>query len=127
MVPTDTHQLVNKARQHLFPLRRLKRFGMGFQILKKLHSCTIAIFTGRITTWYGNGLASDNKVLQRVVRTAQYVTGAKHPAMQDLYTRRCQRKALKTFVKDSNQVTDCSLCYPMASGTGAPRLEPTGP
>ena len=29
------------------------------------------------------------KVLQRVVRTAQYITGTKLPAIQDLYTRRC--------------------------------------
>jgi hypothetical protein len=34
------------------------------------------------------------------VRTAQYITGAKLPAIQDLCNRRCQRKALK-MVKDS--------------------------
>jgi hypothetical protein len=28
-----------------------------------------------------------------VVQTAQDITGAKFPAIQDLYTRRCQRKA----------------------------------
>jgi hypothetical protein len=33
------------------------------------------------------------------VRTAQYIPGAKLPAIQDLYTRRNQRKALK-IVKD---------------------------
>ena len=43
--------------------------------------------------------ASDCKAIQRVVRKAQYITGAKLPAIQDLYTRRCQRKALK-IVKD---------------------------
>ena len=53
------------------------------------------------TAWYGNCLASDRKALQRIVRTAQYITGAKLPAIQDLYTRRCQRKALK-IVKDSS-------------------------
>ncbi|KAK6295405.1 hypothetical protein J4Q44_G00346310 [Coregonus suidteri] len=75
---------------------------MGPQILKKFYSCTIeSILTGCITAWYGNCLASDRKALQRVVRTAQYITGAKLPAIQDLYTRRCQRKALK-IVKDSS-------------------------
>ncbi|KAK6322739.1 hypothetical protein J4Q44_G00075310 [Coregonus suidteri] len=75
---------------------------MGPQILKKFYSCTIeGILTGCITAWYGNCLASDRKALQRVVRTAQYITGAKLPAIQDLYTRRCQRKALK-IVKDSS-------------------------
>ena len=37
------------------PLRRLKRFGMGPQILKKSYSCTtLSILTGCITSWYGN-------------------------------------------------------------------------
>ena len=36
-----TKTVVKRARQHLVPLRRLKRFGMGPQILKKFYSCTI--------------------------------------------------------------------------------------
>ncbi|KAM9404490.1 uncharacterized protein ACWYII_028318 [Salvelinus alpinus] len=97
-----TMTVVKRARQNLFPLRRLKRFGMGPQILKRFYSCTIeSILTGCITAWYGNCSASDRKALQRVVRAAQYITGAKLPAIQDLYTRRCQRKALE-IVKDSS-------------------------
>ena len=46
-------------------------------------------------------VAKHLKALQRVVRTAQYITGAKLPAIQDLYTRRCQGKALNIF-KDSS-------------------------
>ena len=39
--------VVKMARQCLFPLRRLKKFGIGPQILKKLYSCTIeSILTG---------------------------------------------------------------------------------
>ena len=91
---------VKRARQSLFPLRKLKRFGMGPEILKRFYSCNIeSILTGCITAWYGNCSASDRKALQRVVRTAQYITGAKLHAIQDLYTRRCQRKALR-IVKD---------------------------
>jgi hypothetical protein len=74
----------------------LKIFGIGPQIFKRFYSCTIkSILTGCITAWYGNCSASNRKALKRVVRTAQYITGAKLPAIQDLYTRRCQRKALK--------------------------------
>jgi hypothetical protein len=90
-----TKRVVKRARQSLFPLRKLKRFGMGPQILKRFYSCNIeSILTGCITAWYGNCSASDQKALQRVVHTAQYITGAKLPAFQDLGTRRCQRKAL---------------------------------
>jgi hypothetical protein len=47
-----TKTAVKRARQHLFPLRRLKRFGMGPQIIKKFYSCTIeSILTGCITAW----------------------------------------------------------------------------
>ena len=91
-----TKTVVKRARQNLFPLRRLKRFGKGPQILKRFYSCTIeSILTSCITAWYGNCSASDRKPLQREVRMAQYITGTKLPAIQDLYTRRCQRKALK--------------------------------
>ena len=84
-----TKTVVKRARQHLFSLR--KRFGKGPQMLKKLYSCTIE----GITSWYGNSSASDRKVLQKSVRTAQYIIiiGAKLPDIKDLYTRRCQRKA----------------------------------
>ena len=85
-----------------FPHRRLKRFGMGPQIPKKFYSCTIeSILTRCITAWYGNCSASDRKGLQRVVCMAQYITGTKLPASQDLYNRRCQRKAHK-IVRDSS-------------------------
>ena len=36
-----TKTVLKKARQNLFPLWRLKRFGMGPQILKRFYSCTI--------------------------------------------------------------------------------------
>ena len=66
-----TKTVVKMAQQNLFPLRRLKRFNMGLQILKWFNNCTIES-TGCITAWYGNCSASDHKALQRVVRTAQY-------------------------------------------------------
>ena len=69
---------------------------MGLRSSKRFYSC---ILTSCVTAWYGNCLASDLKALQRVVHTAQYITGAELPAIQDLYTRRCQRKALRNYQK----------------------------
>ena len=60
-----TKTIVKRTRQNLFPLRRLKRFGMGPQILKRFYSCTIeSILTGCITDWYG--ICADRKALQSV-------------------------------------------------------------
>lgn len=89
-----TKTVLKRAWQNLFD--------MGPQILKRFYSCNLeSILMGCITAWYGNCSASDRKALQRVVLMAQYITGAKLPAIQDLYTRRCQRKAL-IIVKDSS-------------------------
>jgi predicted acetyltransferase len=45
-----TKTVVKRARQNLFPVRRVKRFGMGPQILKRFYSSTIeSILTGCIT------------------------------------------------------------------------------
>jgi hypothetical protein len=60
-----------------------------------------------------NCSASARKALPRVVRMAQYITGAKLPAIQDLYARWSQRKALH-IIRDSSPRA--------ASGTGAPGL-----
>jgi hypothetical protein len=38
--PKHTKTVEKWAKQQLFPIRRLKRFGKGPQILKKLDSCT---------------------------------------------------------------------------------------
>ena len=74
--------VVKRVLQNLFPFRTLKIFGMGPQILKRFYSCTVeSILTGCITALYGNCSASDRKALQRVVRTAQYNTWAKLPAI----------------------------------------------
>jgi hypothetical protein len=83
-----TKIVMKRARQSLFPLRRLTRFSMGPQILKKFYSCTIESMVASLPGIL-NCSASGHKALQRVVSTAQYITGAKLPAIQDLYTRLC--------------------------------------
>jgi hypothetical protein len=52
------------------------------QIFKTFYTDTIEnILTGCITTWNGNYLASEHKVLKRIVCTAQYIKRAEVPAM----------------------------------------------
>ena len=65
----------------VYPLK----VSLGPEILKRFYSCNIeSILTGCITAWYGNCSASERKALQRVVRMAQYITGANLPAIQNL-------------------------------------------
>ncbi len=43
----------------------------------------------------------DSTPLQRVVRTARHIVGGELPSLQDIYTRRCTRKA-RRIIKDSS-------------------------
>ena len=93
---THTDSMVKKAQQRLFNCRRLKKMGLSPKALTNFYRCTIeSIMSGCITAWYGNCSAHNRKALQRVVRSAQRITGGKLPALQDNYSTRCHRKAKK--------------------------------
>jgi len=97
-----TDAVLKKAHQRLFFLRRLRKFGMSPSILRSFYSYTVeSILTGCITAWFGNSTAGKSKALQRVVRTARHIVGGELPSLQDIYTRRCIRKAWR-IIKDSS-------------------------
>ncbi len=97
-----TDAVLKKAHQRLFFLRRLRMFGTSPSILRSFYSCTVeSILTGCITAWFGNNTAGNRKALQRVVRTARHIVGGELPSLQDIYTRRCTRKAQR-IIKDSS-------------------------
>ena len=103
-----------KKEQRLFNLRRLKKFGLSLKTLTNFYRCTIeSILSGCITAWYGNCTAFDRKALQRVVRSAQPITGGKLPALHDTYSTQCHRKAEK-IIKDNNHPSHC-LFTPLPS------------
>ncbi|CDQ83269.1 unnamed protein product [Oncorhynchus mykiss] len=98
---THTDSIVKKAQQRLFNLRRLKKFGLSPKAPTNFYRCTIeSILSGCITAWYSNCSAHNRKALQRVVRSAQSITGGKLPALQDTYTTQCHRK-------DNNHPSHC--------------------
>ncbi len=76
---------------------------MSPNILRSFYTCTVeSILTGCIIAWFGNNTAGNHKALQRVVRTARHIVGGELPSLQDIYTRRCTRKA-RRIIKDSSQ------------------------
>ncbi|KAI4883889.1 hypothetical protein NFI96_010254 [Prochilodus magdalenae] len=85
----NTHYIVRKSQQRLYFLRRLRKFGMSAQILSNFYRSTIeSVLTSSITVWYGNCTAQDRKALQRVIKTAQLISGAAFPSLQDIYRTR---------------------------------------
>ncbi len=118
---THTDAVLKKAHQRLFFLRRLRKFGMSPSILRSFYTCTVeSILTGCITAWFGNSTAGNRKALQRVVRTARHIVGGELPSLQDIYTRRCIRKA-RRIIKDSSHPSHrlLSLCCPQGDVSAA--------
>ncbi len=115
-----TDAVLKKAHQRLFFLRRLRKFGTSPSILRSFYTCTVeSILTGCITAWFGNSTAGNRKALQRVVRTARHIVGGELPSLQDIYTRRCIRKA-RRIIKDSSHPSHrLSLCCPQGDVSAA--------
>ena len=94
---------MRKARQRLFNLRMLKKFGLSQRALTRFFRSTIeSILLGCITVWNGNSTAADRKALQRVARSAESTIGGILPALQDTYNTRCCRKAKKIIRNPSH-------------------------
>ncbi len=96
------YAVLKKAHQCLLFLRHLRKFGMSPRILRSFYTYTVeSILTGCITAWFGNSTAGNRKALQRVERTARHIVRGELPSLQDIYTRRCIRKAQR-IIKDSS-------------------------
>ncbi len=94
--PPTAHLICRESRVR--PINAEK----GPRILRSFYTCTVeSILTGCITAWFGNSTAGNRRALQRVVRTARHIVGGELPSLQDIYTRRCTRKAWR-IIKDSS-------------------------
>ncbi len=98
---THIQTQVKKARQRLYHLRQLRKFRVSPAILKTFYSGAIeSVLTQCISVWYGNSSNQDCKALQRVVHLAERISGSAFPSLQDIYFKRCKRRAAK-ILKDS--------------------------
>jgi hypothetical protein len=98
-----TKTVMKRARQNLFPLRRLKRFGMGPQILKRFCSCTIeSILMGcnHCLLWQLLGLrpqaTTEGSAYGQVHHRGQafYHPGPLYQAVSEEGSKNCQRLQL---------------------------------
>ncbi|KAI7801979.1 hypothetical protein IRJ41_021014, partial [Triplophysa rosa] len=99
---TNTSSLVKKAHQRLFFLRTLKKNQLSSAILVNFYRCAVeSILTNCVTAWYGSCSVAERKALQRVVKTAQRITGTPLSAIEDIQRKRCLRRA-RGILKDSS-------------------------
>ncbi len=99
----NTSIMIKQAQQRLYFLRKLREAHLSPHILLNFYHCTTeSILTNCITVWYGiaNCTVSDQRALQREVKTAQYTTGVGPPS-KDVYPKHCLRR-VRSIIKDSS-------------------------
>ena len=96
----NTTCLVKKAQKRLYFLRRMRRAHLPSPILITFYRSTIeSVLTSCISLWFWSCNEHDRKAVQRVVRTAEKITGTSLPSIQDVAERRCLSRA-QNIAKD---------------------------
>lgn len=73
---TNTTMLVKKAQQRLQFLRVLKSNGLAKELMVSFYRSSVeSIITYCIPVWFASCTAKEKRVLQRVINTAQKITG----------------------------------------------------
>ena len=107
--PEKPAQVKKKAHQSLFHLtgRGLKKkFGRGSKSLQAFYrGPTGSLLTGFIVAWHGYCTALKGKALQRMVWLAQRISGCELLSIQDIYNRRCVKKAW-SIIRDPTHPND---------------------
>ena len=96
----NTAGLVKRAQQRLYFLRKLRQASLPTITLTTFYRGAVeSLLTYAISTWFPSCSAADKKALQRVVRSAEKVTGASLPSVQDMFQCRCRKRA-QNIVRD---------------------------
>ena len=86
--------VVKKAQQQLHFLRVLRRNNLEEKLLVTFYRSTIeSVLAYAITVWYAGSTAADRKRLQRVIRSAERITGCPLPSLDDISSSRCLSRA----------------------------------
>ncbi|KAK3526833.1 hypothetical protein QTP86_000695 [Hemibagrus guttatus] len=100
---THIDATIKKAQQRLYFLRQLRKFNLPQELLIHFYSAVIeSVLCTSITVWFGSATESDMRRLQRMVQTAERIIGASLPTLQELYTSRVRKRALKITLDPSH-------------------------
>ncbi|KAL6112497.1 uncharacterized protein ACO6RY_09243 [Pungitius sinensis] len=103
--------ITKKAQQRMFSLRQLKKLNLMVHFYTAIME---SILCSSITALYAAATAKDKGRLQRVIRSAERVTGCNLPSLQDLFASRSLKRARKIVAEPSHPGHE--LFVPLPSG-----------
>ncbi|KAI7805357.1 hypothetical protein IRJ41_005667, partial [Triplophysa rosa] len=94
---------VLEAQQRLYFLHQLRKFNLPQELLLQFYSAVIeSVLYTSITVWFGSAAKTDLRRLQRIVQTAERITGTTLPNLQELYSTRVSKRARKITLDPSH-------------------------
>uniref|UniRef100_A0A8C6NSQ5 Alkylated DNA repair protein AlkB homologue 8 N-terminal domain-containing protein n=1 Tax=Nothobranchius furzeri TaxID=105023 RepID=A0A8C6NSQ5_NOTFU len=98
---TNINSIVKKAQQRMYFFRQLRKYGLPQELLIIFYTAAVeSILCSSITVWFGSATKMDKCRLQRIIKTAGKIIGAKLPSVQELYISRTRKKAVN-IVQDA--------------------------
>ena len=99
----NTTAVVKKAQQRLHFLRVLRRNNLEEKLLVLFYRATIeSTLSYCITAWYAGCSAADKRALQRVINTAQKITGCSLLTLEDIASSRYLSRATAILTDNSH-------------------------
>ncbi|GAA6101478.1 uncharacterized protein LOC117538897, partial [Tachysurus ichikawai] len=87
----------------MYFLRQLKKFNLPNAMIVHFYTSIVeSILTSSITIWYSTATGKDKSKIQSVIRSAVNVSGCNLPPLQDLYTSRTLKRAVKIISDPSH-------------------------
>ena len=87
----------------MYFLRQLRKYNLPQELLIKFYTAVIeSVLCTSITVWFGSATKLDRNRLQRTVRSAEMIIGAKLTTIQDPYTSRVRKWAGKITADPSH-------------------------
>ena len=100
---SNIKSVIKKAQQRMFFLRQLRKLKLPKELLIQFYRGIIeSVICSSITVWFGSATQQDRYRLQRIIRTAEKTIAANLPSIEDLYTARVKKRAVKIFTDPSH-------------------------
>ena len=99
----NSAEILKKANQRLYFLRKLKAYGVSQCILVNFYRAIIeSVLTSSITVWYGRVSKSEVNKLSSVIRSAEKDIGTKLPSLDSIYLERTTKKTEKNYERSDS-------------------------
>ena len=111
----NINSFLKKARQRMYFLRQLKKFGLRCEILLQFYRAVIeSVLCFSLSVWFGSTTKDQRRRPSRVVKNAGRIIGRELPSLEETYLRRSVARSKRIIADQSHPAH--STCQLLPSG-----------